>query len=543
MKKLISVLKATMTGDMNIFQFTINRKTTIFKKIRNTILAIFLLVLLLFSSGQYAYLIAEPLHKLNLTYIMLTLFMLATTLIVFMEGIYKSQGILFDAKDSDLLFSMPIKRRVILTARLIKLIAFQYIFNLIISVPAIAVYAFFEKPQIDFYLISLTMLILVPIIPTIIACIFGYIIKALSSIFKKKNLVQFILSTIFAAGLLTLSFKTQTFITQISEKATSINDFITKIYYPIGLYIDCIQSFDITKFIILIGINLIAIILYILIFSMLYFKIVSKFSETTSKSNYSFKNRKFKRNNQLKALILKELKRYFGSFIYVFNTIFGVIIVLIFAISIGINFNGTFEFIAATEGITIPTEQILSIFPKIYICLLMFTIPTIAITASSISLEGKSFDFTKSLPVTTKKVFLSKILFSDIISIPVLLLSTIFLIIRLKFGLIDSIISILTCLIIPNIVAILGLIINLTFPLLNAKSDTVVVKQSLSSMIAIFGGLIIGMLPIIIYFAFKIKLDIDLYTISASIIYAIIAALLFYILMNYGIRKYKQLNN
>lgn len=489
MKKLISVLRATMAGDINIFRFYKNRQVSMFKKIMSTIGTILLSLLLLFTAFEYAYLIADPLHKVGATFVMLTLYMIIATVVVFMEGIYKSQGILFDAKDNDMLFSMPIKKSIIFTARLIKLLSFQYIFAIIVALPAFAVYAYFENPGLNFYLISLVMLILLPIIPTILACIFGYIVKALSSLFKKKNAIQLLLSVIFTAGLMTLSFKTQDFLTHIAEKASSINDFITRLYYPVGLYIELIQKFDTTKLLILVGINLIFAIIYVYLFSMLYFKIISKLSETSAKSNYSLKNKEYKSNKQITALFKKEFKRYLSSPIYIFNTIFGVFMILAFTIGIGINFEGTINFVAKTENVQLPMDQVMVYFPKIYICLLLFSIPTIAITASSISLEGKSFEITKSLPVSTKKIFLAKILVSDLISIPVILLSTIFLITKMKFTLIDSIIALAICVILPNIIAFLGLIINLKFPLLNAKSDTVVVKQSLSSLVAIFGGL------------------------------------------------------
>ena len=45
---------------------------------------------------------------------MISIFIILVTILTFMEGIYKSQGILFDAKDNDLLFSLPIKKSQIL---------------------------------------------------------------------------------------------------------------------------------------------------------------------------------------------------------------------------------------------------------------------------------------------------------------------------------------------------------------------------------------------------------------------------------------------
>jgi ABC-2 type transport system permease protein len=93
---------------------------------------IFLAILVMAGIGTYAVMFAYELAPLNLTHVVLTMYILFTVVITLIEAIYKTQGILFDAKDNDLLFSMPIKRTIIFTSRLIKLLAFQYIFDLII---------------------------------------------------------------------------------------------------------------------------------------------------------------------------------------------------------------------------------------------------------------------------------------------------------------------------------------------------------------------------------------------------------------------------
>ena len=53
-----------------------------------------------------------------------------------------------------------------------------------------------------------------------------------------------------------------------------------------------------------------------------------------------------------------------------------------------------------------------------------------------ISLEGKSFNITKSLPVSPEKILLSKVLTSNIISIPVILICDIIFFIVFKVAII-----------------------------------------------------------------------------------------------------------
>lgn len=186
---------------------------------------------------------------------------------------------MFDAKDNDLLFSLPISKTKILFTRIFKLVTFQLLYNSLFMLPAIIVYAMYEKPNINFYLISLVMLLLLPIIPTIVGCIIGYIIKGVTSKFKARNIMQVILTTIMLLFIFYASFNMQGIMENIAQNANSINEVITKIYYPAGLYINLIQDFNILDLVILFAINIIPAIIFIYMASIFYFKITSKLAE------------------------------------------------------------------------------------------------------------------------------------------------------------------------------------------------------------------------------------------------------------------------
>ena len=89
------------------------------------------------------------------------------------------------------------------------------------------------------------MTFLIPIIPTIISSIIGYIIKLFSSKSKRKKIVQTLLSSIVFLVIFFLSMNIESFIKDIATKALGINDLLIKIYYPIGIYINLITDFNV----------------------------------------------------------------------------------------------------------------------------------------------------------------------------------------------------------------------------------------------------------------------------------------------------------
>ena len=84
--KLISLLKAVLSQDMNMFKYSVGKSASKLKKVS---LPLLLFVIVSISIGYYAYLIAEVLAPMNLTYIMLSMFMAVVTMLTFIEGIYK----------------------------------------------------------------------------------------------------------------------------------------------------------------------------------------------------------------------------------------------------------------------------------------------------------------------------------------------------------------------------------------------------------------------------------------------------------------------
>ena len=149
--KLFSLIKAAFSQDMNLFKYKSKRNSSKFSKV---ILPILLFVLITISVGGYAFPMAQILHNVNLTYIVISIFIIAVTIFTFFEGIYKSQGILFEARDNDLLFSLPIKKSYIIFTRMLKMLTFQFLFNLMILLPAFAAYAFYERPNAYFSYIT-----------------------------------------------------------------------------------------------------------------------------------------------------------------------------------------------------------------------------------------------------------------------------------------------------------------------------------------------------------------------------------------------------
>ena len=537
MKKILSLIKACMSDNMSLFRIKSKSKS----KKTKVILPIFLFIFIFFYIVGFSNMIIEPLIGINSEYVLLTLFVTFTTIITFVEGIYKSGSLLFNSKDDNLLLSLPIKKSTVLFIRIFKFYVFEVLYNSMFLMPAMVVYAYYVKVNILYYIVSVIALLLLPIIPITISCIIGGIINSSASKFKHKNFAQTIITILLLVFIFYGSYNLESAIKNLAQNASLINSVITKIYYPLKLYIRLVTNFKIIDFIQFILINILIFAISIIIFSRIYFKINSstkavKLSKKNKNSKY-----KIKTNSPIKSLIKKELNRFANTPVFVINTAMGLAIFLIGCILISIKFDSIIS--TLIEDIPISVEQIKSYIPVILFGFVCFSSLMSSITSSMISLEGKSFSILKSLPVSSFKIIISKVLTAVIIMTPVLVVGDIIMFIRFSFNLIEVLMILISSIILPLVSETIGIIVNLKYPKMDAENDTEVVKQSMSSAIAVFVGMIFsGITIFIIVKGLEYSINIDILIALVLGIYTILCMNLLIYLNKVSIKEFNKIS-
>ena len=86
-------------------------------------------------------------------------------------------------------------------------------------------------------------------------------------------------------------------------------------------------------------------------------------------------------------------------------------------------------------------------------------------------------------------------------TIPCILIGNIIVFIRFKIDFLNIVLLILVSFLLPLIAETIGIIVNLKYPRMDAKNDTEVVKQSMSSTLSVFIGM--GIIGIDIFLLFK----------------------------------------
>ena len=526
MKKLKSLLKACLSSDMQLFK--VNSKKKDGKK-PSKALPIFVYFLLFFCFFAYANMFMDSLEETHFEFIVLTLFVFITFIFTLIEGIYKTGNLLFNCKDDDLLLSLPLKKSTVLFVRIFKFYLFEFLFNSVFMAPAMVAYAVRCDVDVSFYIVSLIVLILLPVIPVVISCFIGAVMSGLSSRFKYKNLVQIIITSIFFVGIMFISFNLNNVIKSLATNATSINDIITKLYYPAGAYINMIQDFKILDLLIFIGINVGIFVLTVLLLSKVYFKINTRVKAVkSSSSGGSKKEATIKTNSPMKALIKKEFKKFTTSPVFITNAGIGLVLYLLMCVAVCIKFD-LFASMFSSQGVAITEDTVRQYIPIFAIGLVAFGSFMTSITSSMISLEGRSINILKSLPVNPSTIIFSKVFTAVIIMIPAMLIGNILIFIFFDFSILQMLMVLASSFVFPLVSELVGIIMNLKYPKMDATTDAEVVKQSTSATVSVFIGMgLIGVVVIgIIYLRGLIGTDLSLLAILSFFVLLLMVLLIY----------------
>lgn len=534
MSNLWVVLKATFINEWGLNGFSKSISGTKEKrKMMMSSLVLFIGAIAIASTvTMYAYLMADTLQNIGYLDLLLMMAGLMSVMMVFCTSIYKSQGTLFASRDYDILMSLPIKNSVILTSKIINLLVFNWVFTAFVLIPTGIIY-YMRVPELSwiFFLILIISVIFIPLIPVIVASVLAVFISYFATKFKYKNLVTIVGAIAITLLLVIGSFYMNSIIEAFIVNSASIMEGVGKFYLPIIFFTNALRDTNLIELVKFIAISIIPFILFIIIFSKLFGKINARLGENYKKANYKMGS--LKSSGIAKALLQKEIKRYFSTPIYVLNTGIGMLIALIASIA-------TLFVDGETLAMYMEIPYIAELMPLNILVLLAFCIGISCTTTSSISLEGKNLWIVKSLPIKEMEVFKGKILLNLLITVPLGLIANVIFFIGLKFNFINLLWNLAFTIVFAILTSIIGLVINLYLPKLDWTSPTVVVKQSAAVMIEMLFVFVAIGLPIGAFIIFEIS-NITMFLSVLLIIFTVLLIVSYSVLKSIGVRKFIEL--
>jgi ABC-2 type transport system permease protein len=471
--KLLAVFFKERFGFSRLFGQNIARSPI--KKFFMVLLLVYAFGVTSFSIGELHYELAITLQSTNTFDPLLDQVFSYVIGIGFLFSFFQARGTLYAYKDFNILGALPIKQRSVSLSKMLLMTLFIVGFALIITLPIIGIYSWFSALSWYELILGLIAFMILPIPVIILGSILSILVYRLTIHWINPRLVQTVLT--FSLLSVYLVFN----VLQLNQSNDAIQPIFVDTY--LAWYVPrewFIESFSgqLGSFFLLLMTHIGLLIGFMVVLSQWMLSLNQL--QYTNRFNGKHVIPK-KTQSVMMQLIKKEWGRYVNSPIYILNTGFGLIMLLV----------GSFVLLWIPEVLV--EVQAALIQENISIILLVigfigFTLSTVYSPAVSLSLEGKNINMLKSLPIDPMLISTSKIGFNLILSLPVIVVSWSALSVALSFELMTSF-SLLSLIIALMILfSVFFFWMNVFFPRFDFQQDVEVVKQSIAALVAVFGG-------------------------------------------------------
>lgn len=467
----------------------------------------------------------------GLTWLYFALLALIATTLGVVGSVFAAYSALYQAKDNELLLSMPIPPRVILFSRMATVYLMAFCFEAIVWLPAMLVYALEVGFSPLSILTQLVILFLLPLLSTVLACILGWLLALIFAHVRNSQMVTLVFSLGFLAAYFYLYSKLLSSFGEILSNVENLAPTFRSVLFPfyhLGLGAQG-KLFSLLLF------TLFALALFSAVYAVLSTSFLKLTTTRKGAAKVRYQEKTVRSASPDAALLRRELARFTGSATYMLNGALGVVFLLALPI-FAIVKRGTI-----TMFLPLIYPGIEDFLP-LALCAMVAAMASMnCITAPSVSLEGRTIWLAQSLPVTPWQVLRAKFSLHTLIVAPATLFCALVLGLVLELAPLALLLVCADCLLFVVLCALLGLFLNLKLPNLNWTNETVPVKQSLSVLLAMFlpwGALVLlGLL----YYALRNVLAAEFFLLLAGLIVAALSVFLLIWLKKRGAKIFASL--
>ncbi len=447
----------------------------------------YLFVNICFFIGVMSFGVLEYINDDTVIWSFMSFIYVAALLFSIVGSVAAAKSYMFDAKDNELLFSMPIKTSTILLSRLVTLYLLDCIFSIIVILPAGIVYAIavgFTISSLIFYLLSIFLL---PVFATAICSLLGFLLGFLASKLHKVKLLTSLLGFVAFGAYFLFIFNLTNIMDMVGENIVEIAAYIRMYFPPAYFFGIAVANGDMLYM-------LYSVLIFVVPSLLIFYLILKNFQKiATSKPHVKhskYVEKPMKKQSPTISLLRKELGKVLSSSSYTFNCASGSFFALLlagFVIVQGPNLLNSIN----------QVEPKLLVFAPIVVasaCSLLCSMNDAS--APSISLEAKTLWILKSTPISFKDIIIAKALVVPVVSVFVIFVLPIASAIVLNISVIDTILIIIIAFLSSLIAGFLGVYANLIFPKFDWVNEAIAVKQGASVFISLFGAMFVTSVPI-----------------------------------------------
>lgn len=476
--------------------------------------------------------LVEPLHAMQLDWLYFGLMSIIIIMFCFLGSVFITEHEMYEAKDNELLMSMPIRNRDILLSRICMILFLNYIYELMIAGPAFVIYMIYFGMNawqiISFIIVFLTL----PLFVLALTCVIAWVVAHIMMRVKRKNIMSLVSFIVFFGLYMYGVTFVEEYIGLLIQNGKTIAQAIESSIFPIYHLSIAIQDANMMSLVIYIVCALVPFIAVIYLLSLNFIKMAT----TKPKARkIKYVEKPMKEQSVVQSLLVREIKHFTSNAMVMLNGAMGIVMTIIGTVALIIYSSDLKAMMVMIPGIEEWVTPLL--------CIMGIAVGSLnIISASSISLEGNRLWILKTLPIKEKDILNAKLIMHLLMCIPSNLFYSIVASILFEVSILDAVMIIL----VPNLftffIALLGLLLNLWKPKFDWVNETVCVKQSMPVMLTMFISM--GMVFVIGFVYVSILSDmmsVNTYMYAMSALIIIINIYFYYLIMTWGVKRFREL--
>ena len=444
--------------------------------------------LALYLSATYSFVLTQMLAEYGAAELALPLMAIMAGIMSLMFTIFAASGLVFGGKDSDIMLTLPVSAFTVVLGKVLALYLENLVFCGLWMVPTgvcYLLYAGLPAGQTALFCVRLALVTpFLPLLPSALALLGGWLIAYVSGRLRHKAAVGTVLGMVFVCVVLAGSMQMNRLLGMLLSDLAGMRHTLHTWLLPFGLLLDALAGGSAAQCALgLCGFLLISLLPFLALVWAIgtqYQKILSRLASHVLRSDY--KLRGVRASGMFAALFAKECRRFFGTTIYVMNMGIGAVMLVGIAVYALVMRGQALPALAQLGGV----QKALPM-TALALCSIQAMINSACV---SISLEGKTLWILKEAPIPPRALFGTKALLSVLVSAVPAAVSVVLLWAGYGPDAADALGLLCLCICFGLFTPVYGLAVNLLLPRMDCDNDTIIVKQSASCAVGIFGGMI-----------------------------------------------------
>ena len=166
--------------------------------------------------------LAEAFFPAGLGWLFFAMFAIMAFALMFIGSVFTAKSQLFEAKDNELLLSMPVRPGLILLSRMAAMLAMNFVFELVVALPVFAAWLRFGSPDAAGIAAFVLIVLALPLFSLAVSCLFAWLISLLTSRMRNTTVITMVLSVVFLLAYFVFCFRMNTYVTQLAANGQAI---------------------------------------------------------------------------------------------------------------------------------------------------------------------------------------------------------------------------------------------------------------------------------------------------------------------------------